>query len=77
MIDIDRLKTTVAALISLISVSFGQWINDVGMMLPGGFCQDTFDRVLQEAAWIVAVLAGTISVINGILSWFKKRKSKH
>lgn len=77
MMDIDKLKTTVAALISLISVSLGQWINDVGMMLPGGFCQDTFDRVLQEVAWIVAVLAGSISVINGILSWFKKRKNKH
>ena len=77
MIDIDRLKTTVAALISLISVSFGQWIADMGMMLPGGFCQDTFDRVLQELAWIIAILAGTISVINGIVSWFKKRNKKH
>lgn len=77
MIDIDRLKTTVAALISLISVSFGQWITDIGMMLPGGFCQDTFDRVLQELAWIIAILAGTISVVNGIVSWFKKRKNKH
>lgn len=75
--DIDKLKTTVAALISLISVSFGQWMNNMGMMLPGGFCQDKFDRVLQEAAWIVAVLAGTISVINGIISWFKKRNRKH
>ena len=47
MIDIDRLKTTVAALISLSSYAFGTWINKINIMLPGGFCQDTFDRVLQ------------------------------
>ena len=75
MIDLDKLKTTVAALISLSSYAVGAWINRINAMLP--FCQDTFDRVLQEVAWIVAIMAGAISVINGIISWFKKRNNKH
>jgi hypothetical protein len=77
MIDLDKLKTTIAALISLSSYAFGTWINKINMMLPGGFCQDTFDRVLQEVAWIIAIMAGAISVINGIISLFKKRNNKH
>lgn len=75
--DIDKLKTTIAALISLCSYYVGAFIGKINLMLPSGFCQDTFDRILQEVAWIIAIMAGAISVINGVLSWFKKKqKSK-
>jgi hypothetical protein len=45
------------------------------MILPKNFCQNTFDRVLQEIAWIIAIVAGTISIINGIINWFKNKKN--
>jgi len=72
--DIDKLKTTIAALISLCSYYVGAFIGKINLMLPAGFCQDSFDRILQEIAWIIAIMAGGISIINGIIRWFKKKE---
>ncbi len=75
MISLEKLKTTVAAIISLGSYCIGTYITKINMILPKNFCQDTFDRVLQEIAWIIAIVAGTISIINGVINWFKNKKN--
>lgn len=82
MIQLDDFKTSVAAFISLISAGIGtgiDFINDLCLFPLVALNINILDKVLQEIAWIVAILAGLVSIVNGIKNWFKRngiRKSK-
>jgi hypothetical protein len=74
--EIDPLKS---AITSLVSATFGTFTNYCAVVFaPLGFISlNSANTAFQHAAWTVAILAGIVSVINGVRQWhFKKREKQ-
>jgi hypothetical protein len=77
MIELNNLKSGIAAVISFISAGFGTLLE----CIPGNYYffplmieVGTVDVLLQRGAWTIAIIAGVVSVCNVIRNWFKKKK---
>ena len=67
--NIDPAKSAVAA---LLSAGAGTWYNYCNSYLLV-FSLDHANTAFQHAAWTVAILAGLVSIINGVKTWVKKK----
>ena len=68
--DIDPLKSAVTSILSAIA---GSWYNYFGVYISS-ISLSAANTAFQHAAWTVAILAGIVSIINGVRQW--KQKSK-
>lgn len=66
---IDNVASGKAAIVSIVSAVIGQ----VYSWLPMITINDV-NTLLQRLAWVVAIFAGIVSIINGIRKWFVKDK---
>lgn len=70
--NIDPAKSAIASIVSAVA---GTWYN---------YCTAYFSAItlagantaFQHAAWTVAILAGIVSIINGVRQWKRKTKTK-
>ena len=72
--NIDPLKS---ALTSLLSAGFGTLTKYVALIPTGVITLEATNTFFQHAAWLVAILAGIVSIINGVRQWHFKVKSKN
>lgn len=70
--NIDPLKS---ALTSIASACVGTITKYFAFMPIGYFTLETANTCFQHAAWTIAILAGIVSIINGVRQWHFKRKS--
>jgi hypothetical protein len=72
--EIDPLKS---AITSIVSAGFGTFTNYCAVFFaPFGFISiASANTAFQHAAWTVAILAGIVSVINGVRQWKTKPKN--
>ena len=68
MTDLNEVKSGIAAIISVGSAGIGSAMEFIGL----GITQTQIDVYLQQIAWVVAILAGVVSIVNGTKRWFKK-----
>lgn len=66
---IDNVASGKAAIVSIVSAVIGQ----VYSWLPMITINDV-NTLFQWLAWVVAIFAGIVSIINGIRKWFVKDK---
>jgi len=73
--NIDPLKSAVT---SIVSATFGTFSNfSYVVFAPLGFISlNAANTAFQHAAWTVAILAGIVSIVNGIRQWTTKKKIK-
>lgn len=73
--EINNIDPIKSAFTSLISVSVGTISNLIPTVFVGYFSLETVNMLFQHAAWTVAIIAGFVSIINGVRNWkiFKKR----
>jgi hypothetical protein len=73
--DIDPMKSAVT---SIVSASFGTFTNYCAAVSPIGFISlQAANTFFQHLAWTVAILAGLVSIINGVRTWKKKKNEAH
>lgn len=70
-LNIDPLKSAFA---SLLSVTAGTISNYIPVFTFGFVTLETANTLFQHAAWIVAILAGLVSIVNGVKTWKIKKK---
>lgn len=69
--EIDPLKSAVT---SIASAAFGTFTNYCSTSFAFGWISlQTANTFFQHAAWTVAILAGIVSIVNGIKGWFRNR----
>jgi len=69
--EIDPLKSAVT---SIVSATFGTFTNYCAAFVPLGFISlQAANTFFQHLAWTVAILAGLVSIINGVRTWRKKK----
>jgi hypothetical protein len=68
---IDPAKSAITA---ILSAAAGTWYNYTSIYLAA-FTLDSANTAFQHAAWTVAILAGLVSIINGVRQWCVKRKN--
>ena len=73
MFKMTNIEPTKAAITSIFSAAAGTWYN---YNVFAVFTLNTVNTAFQHAAWTVAILAGIVSIINGVRSWKKKDKTK-
>jgi hypothetical protein len=74
MFKMDNIEPTKAAITSIVSAGAGTWYNYKFFAL---FTLSTANTAFQHAAWTIAILAGIVSIINGVRQWhFKKKRKK-
>lgn len=66
---VSNINDVRAAAASIGAVLFGEFHNLV-MFVP----LESINTALQHAAWVVAILAGIVSIVNGCRKWFKREK---
>lgn len=69
------IEPTRAALTSIFSAAAGTWYNYTGVYFAS-ISLSAANTAFQHAAWTVAILAGIVSIVNGIKQWHLKRKLK-
>lgn len=62
--QIDPIKSAGTALISAAAGSFSNYIT-----VPAYFIIENVNTAFQHAAWTVAILAGIVSIVNGVKNW--------
>lgn len=67
---VSNINDVKAAAASICAVLFGEYHNLV-MFVP----LESINTLLQHAAWIVAIIAGIVSILNGCRKWFVSNKS--
>ena len=67
---VSNINDVRAAAASMGAVLFGEFHNLV-MFVP----LESINTALQHAAWIVAIIAGIVSIVNGCRKWFVRDKS--
>lgn len=70
---ISNIEPIKAAIVSIASASIGT-INKYIAINIAVFNIIPVDTALQRMAWIVAILAGIVAIVNGSKNWFKKKK---
>ena len=66
---VNNINSVKAAGASIGAALFGEF-HGVFMMIP----LESVNTALQHAAWVVAILAGFVSIVNGCRKWFKREK---
>ena len=66
---VSNINDVRAAAASIGAVLFGEFHNLV-MFVP----LESINTALQHAAWIVAIIAGIVSIVNGCRKWFVSDK---
>lgn len=70
ILNIDPLKSAAASIGSAAAGSFTKYY----CFAPIGFFSlETANTFFQHAAWSVAIIAGIVSIINGVRTWKKKK----
>lgn len=72
MVNMADIEPHKAALTSLLSAGAGTWYN---YNVFAVFTLSTANTAFQHAAWTIAILAGIVSIINGVRQWKTKRKT--
>lgn len=67
--NIDPAKSAIASILSAVA---GTWYNYWSFYLAA-FTLDKVNTAFQHLAWTIAILAGIVSIINGISHWKKKK----
>jgi len=70
--NIDPVKSAITSLLSVIAGSSYNYCN----ITLAHLTLSTANTAFQHLAWTVAILAGIVSVINGIRQWKTKQKNK-
>lgn len=68
------IEPTRAAITSIVSAAAGTWYSYTGYYLAN-FTLSAANTAFQHAAWTIAILAGLVSIINGVRQWKIKRKN--
>lgn len=77
MIQIIRLiDHAKAAVISLVSAAIGSFENMFQFEIANLTNQPVSTHPLQDLAWFVAIIAGIVSIVNGIDKFIRNRKQK-
>ena len=61
-----------SAAVSLCAATFGQISPEISGYLTNPNLE-MVNTALQHAAWLVAIIAGLVSIVNGTRRWFIKR----
>jgi hypothetical protein len=67
----DNIASGKAAIVSITSAAVGQvyaWFPMINI--------NEANTLFQHLAWTVAILAGIVSIVNGVRKWFVKEKKK-
>ncbi|MFZ4463775.1 MAG: hypothetical protein ACOYN5_07995 [Bacteroidales bacterium] len=65
-----------AACVSIGAAITGQFTQEVSniMFIPS---LQAVNTAFQHAAWVVAIIAGLVSIINGTKNWYRTKKRRH
>lgn len=72
--NIDPLKS---ALTSLTSAGIGTMTKYLAFIPTSFMTLDRANTCFQHAAWTIAILAGIVSIVNGVRQWHFKRKTNN
>lgn len=67
---IENIKPTHASIASISAAVSGEVTNLLSTV-------SVVDTAFQHCAWFVAILAGVVSIVNGVRTWFKKRPKNY
>ena len=70
--NIDPVKSAITSITSVIAGSTYNYCNITLVNISLSAANTAF----QHLAWTVAILAGIVSVINGVRQWITKQKNK-
>jgi hypothetical protein len=73
---IDLLDGSKAAVVSISAAITGQFTQDVQGLLSVPSLEIA-NIAFQHAAWIVAIVAGLVSIINGTKNWYRTKKRRN
>ena len=69
--NIDPMKSAITSIASAAAGSLSKY----AAFLQFGFISlETANTMFQHMAWLVAIVAGIVSIINGVRDWKLKRK---
>ena len=68
---LDQFSAGKSAIASISAATIGELANVFPLYITGENLE-IVNTAFQHAAWVVAILAGIVSVVNGTRKWFKK-----
>lgn len=72
---LTNINETKAAVTSILSAALGTWYNYCSIYFAS-FTLVQANTAFQHAAWTVAILAGIVSIVNGVKNWKRKKKQE-
>ena len=67
-VDFNNIRSGMAAIVSITSAGMGTAMEFIVINITS----IELNTYLEQGAWVVAIMAGIVSVINGTRNWFRK-----
>lgn len=68
---LDQFSAGKSAIASISAAAIGEIVSIFPLYVTGENLE-TVNIAFQHGAWVVAILAGIVSIVNGTKKWFKK-----